>query len=1038
MNDNRNHTIGTSIRSCAAAIVWPLLLTCWPGLVSAQAEGIVDQDSGIALQVRFTTSPGVVDITWQVSAATLATGANDFELQYYVGGGQQWQTQWGTAEPTDNGTPAFIGGVPNLFCFRMIATVNAAGAILGSGTSGNNPPCRDEPSAPPDQDGDGVPDIWDAFPSDPNESVDTDNDGIGNNADTDDDNDGLSDEDEIVAGTDPLLPDTDGDSFLDGSDNCPAISNPSQQDTDNDGIGDACDPNNDLETPKLLASDGVINDRFGFAVAVDGASALIGAPYDDSFTGSAYAFTRDSLGRWVEQKLTASDRATGDRFGNAVAIDGDTALIAAHWDDYRCGNCGSVYVFTRDQQGVWSEQQELFAVNDLLSSQYFGQSVALDGDTAVVGVDGDDDFGSSSGAAHVFVRNAQGTWIHQQKLTASDAESLDRLGVSVAVDGDTAVAGAYLEGEGGQQAGAAYVFTRNAQGTWSEQQKLTASDAAAEDFFGFSVAVDTDTALIGAFYDDDQGNRSGSSYIFTRDAQGVWNEHQKLIASDGTASNRFGYAVAMDGDTAVIGADSAPRNFARPGAAYLFKRDMLGNWSEQQILIANDGAHEDLFGHAVAIGSDTVVIGAELDDDNGDRSGSAYAFPLAIVAGQIDDFEDGSLEDWHKGANSQSPPSNVGNGGPTGPIDNFLRTVSSGNGSADSRQVIINNAQWAGSYTNAGVLRVGMNLRNSGSSNLDVRIALKGGSTWFVSTNAFPLAPNSGWQQATFELGESYMTSVEGTATHGAVLTDVDEMRILSATAPNYRGDSIASTLDIDGIEAIGDPDSDGDGVSDSVDAFPDDPTETVDSDSDGTGDNADTDDDNDGIPDIDDPYPIGQFNDTRPDYWAFTFIEKLGGSGITGGCGNGNYCPSDTVSRAQMAVFLERGINGSSFSPPPAVGNVFGDVGVNDFAAAWIEKLSADGVTGGCGGGNYCPNDSVTRAQMAVFLLRAKYGAGYVPPAATGVFADVPMGSFADGWIEQLAAESITGGCGGNNYCPNDNVTRAQMAVFLVRTFEL
>ncbi len=179
-------------------------------------------------------------------------------------------------------------------------------------------------------------------------------------------------------------------------------------------------------------------------------------------------------------------------------------------------------------------------------------------------------------------------------------------------------------------------------------------------------------------------------------------------------------------------------------------------------------------------------------------------------------------------------------------------------------------------------------------------------------------------------------------------------------------------------------------------------------------------------------------FNDVPTDYWAFEFIEQLAQSGITSGCGGDNYCPEDPVTRAQMAVFLERGIRGSGFSPPAATGNTFLDVSANDFAAAFIEQFFLDGITGGCGGNNYCPNDAVTRAQMAVFLLRAEHGAGFSPPPATGVFTDVPLGSFAVAWIEQLAAEGITSGCGGGNYCPENPVTRAQMAVFLVRTFAL
>ena len=179
-------------------------------------------------------------------------------------------------------------------------------------------------------------------------------------------------------------------------------------------------------------------------------------------------------------------------------------------------------------------------------------------------------------------------------------------------------------------------------------------------------------------------------------------------------------------------------------------------------------------------------------------------------------------------------------------------------------------------------------------------------------------------------------------------------------------------------------------------------------------------------------------FNDVPTDYWAYSSIENFAATGITAGCGNDNYCPEDPVTRAQMAVFLERGMNGSGYSPPAAVGNVFLDVDAGDFAANFIEQLYADGITGGCGNNNYCPNDAVSRAQMAVFLLRAKYGPGYSPPTATGIFNDVDLSYWAVHWIEALAAEGITAGCGSGNYCAEDAVTRAQMAVFLVRTFGL
>jgi hypothetical protein len=184
-------------------------------------------------------------------------------------------------------------------------------------------------------------------------------------------------------------------------------------------------------------------------------------------------------------------------------------------------------------------------------------------------------------------------------------------------------------------------------------------------------------------------------------------------------------------------------------------------------------------------------------------------------------------------------------------------------------------------------------------------------------------------------------------------------------------------------------------------------------------------------------------FEDVNTDYWARLFIERLYLAGITGGCNTNplQYCPEGTVTRAQMAVFLLRGIHTSSYTPPSiGASSGFGDVPIDYWSGAWIKQLAAEGITTGCGNGNFCPEHPVTRAQMAVFLLKAKYGASYAPPgvgAGTG-FGDVQPGYWAATWIKQLVNEGITTGCGNGNYCPEDAVTRAQMAVFLVRTFTL
>jgi uncharacterized repeat protein (TIGR03803 family) len=181
-------------------------------------------------------------------------------------------------------------------------------------------------------------------------------------------------------------------------------------------------------------------------------------------------------------------------------------------------------------------------------------------------------------------------------------------------------------------------------------------------------------------------------------------------------------------------------------------------------------------------------------------------------------------------------------------------------------------------------------------------------------------------------------------------------------------------------------------------------------------------------------------FLDVPPSDPFHDFVDTIARNGITTGCGAGNYCPDASVTRAQMAVFLLRGEHGPSYTPPACAG-IFTDVtctpgvGFSD----WIEELAGEGITAGCGGGNYCPDSAVTRAQMAVFLLRAEHGQGYAPPACHGIFSDVSCpSSFAVDWIEQLAAEGIAGGCGGGNYCPDNPNTRGQMAVFLTVTFAL
>jgi uncharacterized repeat protein (TIGR01451 family) len=379
----------------------------------------------------------------------------------------------------------------------------------------------------------------------------------------------------------------------------------------------------------LLASDGASGDFFGLSVSVSGDTAVVGADLDDNpggtDAGSAYVFVRSGTTWTEQQKLLASDGAAGDSFGNSVSFSGDTAVVGAYLDDTLGGmDAGSAYVFVRSGT-TWTEQQKLLA-SDGAADDYFGRSVSVSGDTAVVGAYQyayPDPTGA--GAAYVFVR-AGTTWSEQQKLLASDGAAGDFFGNSVSVSGDTAVVGAPgHDAPGGTDSGSAYVFVRSGT-TWTEQQKLLGSDDFTDDAFGWSVSVSGDTAVVGAYLDDTLGGTdAGSAYVFVRSGT-TWTEQQKLLAPDGAAGDNFGRSVSVAGDTAVVGAagDDTPGG-ANAGSAYVFVRSGT-TWTEQQKLLASDGLMDDGFGESVAISGDTAVVGAEADDTGAANKGSAYVF----------------------------------------------------------------------------------------------------------------------------------------------------------------------------------------------------------------------------------------------------------------------------------------------------------------------------------------------------------------------------------------------------------------------------
>ncbi len=328
----------------------------------------------------------------------------------------------------------------------------------------------------------------------------------------------------------------------------------------------------------------------------------------------------NGIGTWGEvKKLTASDAEAYDNFGSSVAVAGDVIVVGAIGASIGTTDSGVAYVFERNAGGnnVWGQVKKLVA-SDAESYDEFGYSVAVHGDVAVVGAYGKDFIGYDSGAAYVFEQNAGSTnvWREIKKLTAGDAEGGDYFGFSVAVANDVAIAGAPYENAGGSGAGAAYLFERNFGGNnaWGEVKKLTASDAKTNDEFGFSADVDGEVAIVGAYYKETHDIYGGAAYIFERNMGGtnVWGEVKKLTANDMEDGDDFGYSTAVDGDVAVVGARAENAGGSDAGAAYIFERNAGGSnsWAQVKKLTASDAEQYDEFGYSVAVAGDVIVIGA--------------------------------------------------------------------------------------------------------------------------------------------------------------------------------------------------------------------------------------------------------------------------------------------------------------------------------------------------------------------------------------------------------------------------------------------
>jgi hypothetical protein len=361
---------------------------------------------------------------------------------------------------------------------------------------------------------------------------------------------------------------------------------------------------------------GAEDDRFGWAVAADGEWMIVGAPSDDTNAGteagSAYFFRWTGVSWTLEQSVRPDDAEASAWFGYSVSIDGDTAIVGSIFKDGLAGsNTGAAYVYIRSE-GSWNMQQKLVSSDPDISDE-FGHSVALSNDLAVVGAIGDRTVGTVQlGAAYIFARS-NGLWTQQQKLVSQDRDSGDLFGWSVATSQDVVVVGAPQDDGMAGDAGAAYIFKRNSV-DWIETQKLVASDTLGGDKFGVSTAISGPTLLVGAYGDDNAGGiDAGAAYLFDLTGQEA-QQLEKLLEPGASHRGGFGYSVSMLTDQALIGAPlSTVDGMTSAGFARVFVLDN-GSWRPDDRFELEVPSQDDLLGHSVALSSQAVAVGAYFDD----------------------------------------------------------------------------------------------------------------------------------------------------------------------------------------------------------------------------------------------------------------------------------------------------------------------------------------------------------------------------------------------------------------------------------------
>lgn len=393
-----------------------------------------------------------------------------------------------------------------------------------------------------------------------------------------------------------------------------------------------------LDWQKLTLGDGRTHDYYGSSVAMSTKFAVVGAPGRDSlfpfWEAIGAAFVYEKVGtEWVHrQYLLGSNLDGGDSFGNVVDIDGEIIVVGAQNDDHVGRPQGSAFVIVRGGGDSWYEEARLLRTPEPGQGDWFGGSVAISGNTVVVGSQMEN---NGIGSAYVFTRNGS-IWTQQARLVPSDGQTDDRFGRHVEIDGDTIVVTSIFDDETFDRQGSVYVFTRNGS-TWTQNAKLVSDTPNLCGEFGESLSVSGNTVVVGCPYNTVNGviNR-GTAYVFERSGT-TWPLKQKLLALDGTQWDRFGSGVSIDGSNMLVGALAA--GVADNGSAYLFRR-RSGTWVQESQFFPLDPAGTPFFGESVAIFGGNLIVGALGDDVSARQDqGSASAFVLpgtsVLIGGRV-------------------------------------------------------------------------------------------------------------------------------------------------------------------------------------------------------------------------------------------------------------------------------------------------------------------------------------------------------------------------------------------------------------------